>query len=437
MRATDLRGILRYVPQFRERTFVVAIDGAIVEDENFPNLLMDVAVLWSLNVRIVLVHGAAAQIQALAQKHEAEASDLEGSGVTDAETLQLALTAANRLTHELLAGLSAADLRGASSNAVIAHPLGILRGVDHLFTGRIERIDVEFIQKLIASGIVPVVPPLGMDGEGHSYRVNSDSVAVEVAKALGAVKLVFVTTTEGLMVNGSIARQVAVAELEKALHDGTVAPAQISKARHAVVACQAGVPRVHVISGQVDEGLLAEVFSNEGIGTLVYANDYRQIRRAKKRDIRSIQQLIKASVESEELLPRTRAAIEKQLDDYYILEVDKNPVACVALHPYPETQQGELACLCVRNTHENQGVGRRMVQYVEDRARESGLKSLMALSTQAFNFFQSKAGFSEGTPGDLPPARRERYEQSGRRSKVLVKSLGPDAAAAANLRANP
>ena len=413
------------MPQFREKTFVVAIDGAIVEDENFPNLLMDVAVLWSLNVRIVLVHGAAAQIQALAEKSDEKPSDLEGSGVTDAETLQLALTAANRLTHELLEGLSAADLRGASSNVVIAHPLGIIRGVDHLFTGRVERIDVELIQKLMASGIVPVIPPLGMDGEGHTYRVNSDSVALEVAKALGAVKLIFVTTAEGLTVGGSIARQVAVAELEKALQDGTVAPAQISKARHAVAACQAGVPRVHVISGHVDEGLLSEVFSNEGIGTLIYANDYRQIRRAKKRDVRSIQQLIQASVESEELLPRSRAAIEKQLDDYYIFEVDKNPVACVALHLYPGTESGELACLCVRATHENQGVGRRMVQFVEDRARELGLKSLMALSTQAFNFFQSKGGFVEGTPDDLPPARRERYEQSGRRSKVLVKPLAP------------
>ena len=427
MRATDLRGILLYVPQFREKTFVVAIDGAIVEDENFPNLLMDVAVLWSLSVRIVLVHGAAAQIQALAEKSASEPSDLEGSGVTDAETLQLALTAANRLTHELLEGLSAADLRGASSNAVIAHPLGILKGIDHLFTGRIERIDVEFIQKLIASGIVPVIPPLGMDGDGHSYRVNSDSVALEVAKALGAVKLIFVTTADGLMVNGAIARQVAVAELDKALQEGAVSPALISKARHAVAACHAGVPRVHVINGHVDEGLLAEVFSNEGIGTLIYANDYRQIHRAKKRDVRSIQQLIKASVESEELLPRTRAAIEKQLDDYYIFEVDKNPVACVALHVYPETQQGELACLCVRTTHENQGVGRRMVQFVEERARELGLKSLMALSTQAFNFFQSKGGFVEGSPEDLPPGRRERYEQSKRRSKVLVKALASDA----------
>jgi amino-acid N-acetyltransferase len=183
------------------------------------------------------------------------------------------------------------------------------------------------------------------------------------------------------------------------------------------------VPRVHVINGTVDEGLLAEVFSNEGIGTLVYANDYRSIRRARKRDVRSLQQLIRASVESDELLPRTQAMIERQLDDYFIFEVDKNPVACVALHAYPEEEKGELACLCVRPSHENQGLGRLMVQYVEERAREKGLHTLIALSTQAFNFFRSQAGFTEGGPEDLPESRRKRYEESGRRSRVLVKEL--------------
>jgi amino-acid N-acetyltransferase len=425
MRPTDLRGILRYVPQFREKTFVAAVDGAIVSDDNFGNLLMDVAVLWSLNIRTVLVHGAAAQIQALAEEKVAEPSDLDGSGITDAETLQLALTASNRLTHEILEGLSAADLRGAGTNAVIAHPLGILRGVDHLFTGRVERVDRELLQTLLSNGVVPVVPPLGMDGNGRTYRLNSDNVAVEIAKALGAVKLVYITTADGLVVNGALARQLSVDELSDALQKGGVAPGQVFKARGAVEACKAGVPRVHVVNGTVDEGLLAEVFSNEGIGTLVYANEYRQIRRARKRDLRSIEQLIRASVESEELLPRSRAAIEKQLDEYFLFEVDRNPVACVALHVYPGENKGELACLCVRPTHENQGLGRRMVQFVEDRAREAGVQTLFALSTQAFNFFQTKAGFAEGTPDDLPPARRERYDQSGRRSRVLVKTLKP------------
>jgi amino-acid N-acetyltransferase len=430
IRPTDLRGILRYVPQFREKTFVVAVDGAIVADENFGNILMDVAVLWSLSIRTVLVHGAAAQIRALAQERVAEPSDLEGSGVTDQETLELALTAANRVTHEVLEGLSAADLRGASSNAVIAHPLGIIKGVDHLFTGRVERIDVELLHTLLQSGVVPVVPPLGVDGDGRSYRVNSDSVAVEIAKAVSAVKLVYITTADGLYVNEQLARQISVDELSDALQKGQVGPAQASKARHAAAACASGVPRVHLINGKVDEGLLAEVFSNEGIGTLVYANDYRQIRRARKRDVRSLEQMMRASVEAEELLPRSRAAIEKQLDDYYLFEVDRNPVACIALHVYPEQRKGELASLCVRPTHENQGIGRRMAKFVEDRARDAGLETLFALSTQAFNFFQSKAGFSEGTPDDLPPSRRERYEQSGRRSKVLVKTLHTDAKAA-------
>jgi amino-acid N-acetyltransferase len=423
VRPTDLRGILRYVPQFREKTFVIAVDGAIVADDNFGTLLMDVAVLWSLNIRTVLVHGAAAQIQALAEERVAEPSDLDGSGVTDAETLQLALTASSRLTHEILQALSAADMRGAATNAVIAHPLGILRGVDHLFTGRVERIDMELLQTLLGNGIVPVVPPLGIDGEGHSYRVNSDAVAVEIARALRAVKLVYITTADGLYLNGSLARQVSVDELAEALQRRTVAPNQTSKARHAVAACRAGVQRVHVINGRVDEGLLAEVFSNEGVGTLVFANEYRQIRRARKRDVRSIEQLIRTSVENEELLPRSRAAIERELDDYFLFEVDRNPVACIALHVYPEQNVGELACLCVRPSHENQGIGRRMVQFVEDRARELGMSALLALSTQAYNFFQSKAGFAEGTPEDLPPARRERYDQSGRRSKVLVKRL--------------
>jgi amino-acid N-acetyltransferase len=423
VRPTDLRGILQYVPQFRDKVFVVAVDGAAVSHENFANILTDVAVLWSLRIRTVLVHGASVQIRALAAERGIEPSDLEGSGVTDRPTLDLALTAANRLTHEVLEGLNAADLRAAATNAVIAHPLGILKGVDHLDTGRVERIDVELLQTLLANGIVPVVPPLGMDGEGRTFRVNSDSVALEVAKALSAVKLVYMTTGDGLLVDGALARQVTVGELAEAVARGRVPAEQVSKARHAVAAGQAGIPRVHVINGHVDDGLLAEVFSNEGIGTLVYANEYRQIRRARHGDVRAIEQLIRGSIEKEELAPRTRASIERELGDYFIFDVDRNPIACVALHHYPEERKAELACLYVKPSHENQGIGRTMAQFVEQRARELGAQTLLALSTQAFNYFQTKAGFVEGTPDDLPPARRTRYDASGRRSKVLVKKL--------------
>jgi amino-acid N-acetyltransferase len=423
MKPTDLRGILQYVPQFREKTFVVAMDGAAVADENFANILMDVAVLWSLNIRTVLVHGASILIRALAAEKGVVPSDLEGSGVTDEETLKLSLTASNRLTHEMLEGLAAADLRAAATNAVIAHPVGILRGVDHVLTGRVERVDVGLLDTLLANGIVPVVPPLGVDGEGGTYRVNSDAVAVALGRTLGAAKIIFMTTADGLIVDGALARQIPVNDLAAALKRGAVDERLLSKARHAVEACEAGVPRVHVINGHVNDGLLAEVFSNEGIGTLVYANEYQEIRPARRNDVRIIELLIHSSIESEELAPRTRQSIEERLDDFYILEVDRNPIACVALHVHHPEDLGELACLYVHPSHGNRGIGQKMMQFVEDQARERKLKRLLALSTQAFNFFRTKGGYELGTPDDLPPPRRAAYDESGRRSKVLIKRL--------------
>ncbi|HTB85665.1 MAG TPA: amino-acid N-acetyltransferase [Candidatus Sulfotelmatobacter sp.] len=425
MKPTDLRGILQYIPQFREKTFVLSIDGVIVTDENFVMLLQDVAVLRSLSIRVVIVHGASAQIKALGEKQGVTPSNSDGTGITDAPTLQIAMDAANRLTHEILEGLAANDLRAVCPNAIVAHPLGILQGVDQLYTGKVERVDTDLLQTLLSHGIVPVIPPLGFDGDGKTYRVNSDSVAVAVAEALKATKLIYVTAHDGIHVQGRLIRQMLVADLESvlAISKNDIAPEQLSKATHAVAASKAGIPRVHVINGKVDEGVLAEVFSNEGIGTLIYANEYQQIRRAMKKDVRAIQLLTKQSVESSELVKRTRSTIEKNLNDYFIFEIDKNPVACVALHVYPEQKKGELACLYVSPSHENRGIGKKLIQFIENKAKEMNLAELIALSTQTFTYFQSKGGFSEGVPDDLPPARREKYEASGRNSKVLVKKL--------------
>jgi amino-acid N-acetyltransferase len=425
VKLTDLRGILQYIPQFREKIFVIAVDGVIVTDENFANILLDVAVLRSLNIRVVLVHGAAIQIQALAERQGVHASNLDGTGITDAETLQLAMDAANRLMHEILEGLSANDLRAACTNAIIAHPVGIIQGVDHLFTGKVERVDSELLQTLLNQGIVPVVPPLGFDGDGRTYRVNSDSIALAMAMALNAIKLIFITSENGLIFNDQLIRQTLVGDLQKLIQSagGGLTSEMLSKAQHAAAACAAGVQRVHVINGREDEGLLAEVFSNEGIGTLIYANEYEQIRPAKKKDIRAIQMLTKKAVDAGELVRRTRVEIEKNLADYYIFEIDKNPVACVALHVYPAQLRGELASLYVDPSHENQGIGRKLIQFTENKAREAGLTELITLSTQTFTYFQSKGGFAEGVPDDLPPVRREKYDQSGRNSKILVKKL--------------
>ena len=190
MNVSDLREILQYVPRFREKIFVVSIDGEIAASPNFANILLDLAVLRSLSIRVVLVHGASHQVQEAAERAGVKASNTDGTGITDEATLELSIGAAMRLTHEILEGLASVDLRAAYANAVIAHPAGILGGVDQGHTGRIERVDVKCLHVLLHEGIIPVVPPLGFDGEGHTYRVNSDHAAAELAEALHAATVV-------------------------------------------------------------------------------------------------------------------------------------------------------------------------------------------------------------------------------------------------------
>ncbi len=425
LRLTDLREILRYVPRFRDKVFVIALDGAVVENDNFGNILLDIALLRSLRIHVLLVHGAGHQIRRLSEQTGTPASNYDGTGITDAATLQLALDAANRVTHEILEGLSANDLRGAYCNAVVAHPAGILQGIDHLFTGKVDRVDVSFFQALLEHDIVPVIPPLGCDGEGKTYRLNSDAVAVEIAKALHAAKLIYLWTQPGVHCQGELLRQLAVDEAESILKKrrADLPPAGISKLEHAVRAARGGVPRVHIIDGSVEEGLLAEVFSNEGVGTLVHANEYQSVRRAQKKDARAIHALIQVGIENDELIRRTRADIERNINDFFVFEVDRNPIACIALHLYPEENKAEMACVCVDPKYENQGIGAKLMHFAEDHARLLGVQKLFCLSTQAINYFVQKGGFHVALPDDLPASRRERYDRSGRHSRVMIKEL--------------
>ncbi len=430
MKPTDLRGILHYIPQFRDKVFIIAVDGAIVAGDNFGNILLDVAVLRSLNIHTVLVHGAGHQIRLLAERLREPISSWDGTGVTDAATLRIAIMAANQVTHEVLEGLSLNNLRAAHTNCIEAVPVGIVKGVDHQHTGKVHRVDTELLRTLLDKGIVPVITPLGFDGNGNTYRVNSDSIAVEVARALGAVKLMFISTRSGLEIDGKLVGQMSVQELDTLVRSqrDKILPDMISKAQHALRACQGGVSRVHLINGQVDEGLLAEVFSNEGIGTLIYANEYQAIRKALRKDIRHIMALIKPSIQGDQLLKRTRSSVEKHINDYYVFEIDNNIVGVVAVEPHPEGKKVELACLQISPAHERRGIGSKLAAFAENNAREQGFDKIFCLSTQAFTFFQHKLGYAEGTVEDLPPARREKYEQSGRNSRILVKSLVKTAA---------
>jgi amino-acid N-acetyltransferase len=178
-----------------------------------------------------------------------------------------------------------------------------------------------------------------------------------------------------------------------------------------------------VIDGRIDEALLTEIFSNEGVGTMIYANEYQAVRRAMKKDVRAIRNLIRESVEQEELIKRSRADILSLLHDYYVFQIDGTIVGCVALHVQPGGETAELACLSISSAHENLGIGQKLMTFAEEAAKHKGVKTIFLLSTRAFNYFQQKGGYKEGSPSDLPQLRREKYEASGRNSKVLVKAI--------------
>lgn len=424
MKASDLRGILTYIPSFRDKLFVLNVDSAVLEDERAASLFLDISVLRSLNIRVVLVHGASARIKKMATEMKIKPSDLDGLGVTDEATLRVAERAGNSYSHDILQNLADADLRGAITNAVIAHPAGILGGVDQQWTGRVERVDTRFLEALLDNGIIPVIPPLGVDGDGRTYRVNSDGVALEVAEALKAEKLIFLTGSGSLPMNGKKPAQLSVEEAGEWLKKkrGEISGEMASKLEHGLRACQEGVSRAHILDGREDEALLEELFSSEGVGTMIYADEYTEVRRAFKKDTRSIMRLISSSVATEELAKRTRAEVSSAIQDFSVFEIDGNMVGCVAVQAL-EGKTAEMACLFVAPGHENSGIGKKLMLYAENRAKEMGMKKLLALSTQAFNYLQSKGGFTEGSVEVLPTARKAVYEASGRNSKILYKDL--------------
>jgi amino-acid N-acetyltransferase len=183
------------------------------------------------------------------------------------------------------------------------------------------------------------------------------------------------------------------------------------------------VPRVHFVDGRLDEALLGELFSNEGVGTMIYADAYQQIRQAKRVDIPAILSMIQQAVNDQELVMRNRQEIRERLQDYFVLEVDGNLLGLVAVHSYPEEKLAEVGCLYIRKSHEGQGYGSRLVRYAEKRARDLKAERLFALSTQAYNYFENKLGFCPWEATELPAARRAKLEKSGRNSKVMVKAL--------------
>ncbi|HAD62079.1 MAG TPA: amino-acid N-acetyltransferase [Planctomycetaceae bacterium] len=424
MSLTHFREILRYVPGYRDTTFVVGVDGGVVDRVNLTNLMLDVAVLRSLNINVIVVHGIRGHLRDLAAERGQTLSSDHAGGVTDEDTMSLVRQASSEMTQLILGAFRASRLPAASPNAVVGRPAGILNGIDMQNSGVVLRVDGSMLNDLLAQQIIPVLPPLAFDHQGQLLRVGADALAVEVGIAVGARKVMFAGSVDGITEEESLVRQLNIEQARALLADDAGSSDTMqAKLRLALKACEAGIDRVHILNGRTPQGLLAEVFSNKGIGTLVYSDDYQTIRPAVPGDVAFIHSLVVGAAGDDELIARSPEQIAATIDDHFVAEIDSNPVACVALHIYQECGKAELASLVVREGHRNFGLASRLTEFVQHRARDAGVRELFCLSTQADSWFRRKGGFEKTDPTELPEARYQRWATNGRNSIVLKKTL--------------
>ena len=421
-----------YINAHRGRTFVLCFSGHAVADEAFSLLVNDIALLNSLGVRLVIVHGARPQIeQELARRH-AEYHYADGIRITDEAALDATRDAVGAIRVEIEAlfsmGLPNTPMAGArihlaSGNYVTARPYGIHNGVDFGHTGEIRKIDHASILRNLDAGAVVLLSPLAYSPTGEVFNVNSEEVATFTASALAADKLVFLLDGKGLR-DGRKRHisQLTMAEAERLLAGRRKLDDEIrTHLRSGISACRNKVSRVHLIPGWNNGALLQELYTRDGVGTLLTAEEFEVTRQAGVDDIHGIAELTAPLEHQGLLVQRGREDLEKCIDKFFVMERDGLVTACAALFIYADEGLAEMASLAVHPDYRNSGRGDAMLRHAEQRARAAAAEGLFVLTTQASHWFRER-GFTSLELAKLPVKRRQLYNYR-RNSRVYFKQL--------------
>ena len=420
-----------YIHAHRGKTFVIKLPGEIMQTPRSSHLVYDVALLNSLGVRVVIVYGARPQIEIRLKSAGIETAFNDDLRVTDQTAMEGVKEAVGALGLEIKAKLSMslgntpmadACVQVATGNYVMAQPLGIRAGVDYQYTGKIRSINTDAINKGLDNNEIVLVPPIGYSSTGEVFNLGSDEVAAGLAIALKADKLIYITDKQNLIATGeNLTHQLTESEAERILNSNEVEENQQGHLKRAVRACRQGVKRVHLIDRDIDGSLLQELFSRDGIGTMVSLKPFDDIRVANIGDIPGIFELIEPLEEEGVLVKRSREKLELEIDHFTVLLRDNVIIGCVALYPFNDDAAGELACLVIHQDYRNGGRAEELLKYVENIARENRLSRLFVMTTQTTHWFLEH-GFSETKVEDLPVAKKELYNYQ-RNSRVLVKQL--------------
>jgi len=435
------RSVAPYIHMHRGKTFVVGIAGEAIAAGKLQNIAQDLALIQSMGVKIVLVHGFRPQVneQLAAKGHTPKYS--HGMRITDSVSLDCAQEAAGQLRYEIEAAFSqglpntpmaGATVRVISGNFITARPVGIVDGVDFMHSGLVRKVDVQGIMRTLDMGAMVLLSPFGFSPTGEAFNLTMEEVATSVAAELQADKLLFLTEVPGIRIDphalasedNPIDTELPLAAAKKLLTESPnpTQPTDLAfYLQHCVKACEEGVERSHILPFAVDGALLLEVYVHDGIGTMVVDEKLEELREATADDVGGILQLIEPFEKDGTLVKRDRTEIERDIDHYTIIEHDGVIFACAALNPYPEAKTAEMAAVTVSPQSQGQGDGEKILKRIEQRARAMGLKSIFVLTTRTMHWFL-KRGFKQVDPDWLPEARKRKYNWD-RKSQVLVKLL--------------
>lgn len=429
-----IRQAFGYINRFKNETFVIKIDSALITHPSFPILITDLVLLHKMGIRIVLVPGTTNRINEILTSFNISSEFIDSIRVTTLEAIPFIKMAAFDVSNKVMTLLAENNTDAVIGNWVKARSIGVRNGIDYLYSGSVDKITTPIVKKILEDGMIPIFPNIGWSPTGKPYNLSSNELAVTIAKELKAAKLFFLTSFGGISAkdyaipsgtytaNNGLITQLTVTEAGAFIDmnsDHANEP-EMELVTLAYDACQSEVTRVHIVDGKVEGMLLKEIFSNRGLGTMIYSNQHENIRPMNFNDIPFVLSIMEDSVDESILIHRTSEFLEERINDFVLYEVDGIIHGCGALHRYAG-KSAEIASIAVDAMYANLKIGNKIISYLIEKATKAKMKKVFVLTTQTSDWFQ-QIGFKEGTVEDLPAERKKTYNKK-RKSRVLFYSI--------------
>jgi len=427
-----IREVFTYINRFKNAIFVIKIDADVIDDTYFPVLLNDLATLHSAGIRIIIIPGARKQINEVLEQYGIHSGFSNGIRITTEEAIPFVKMAAFDVSNKIMTGLAGLQKDALVGNWIRAKGIGVIDGIDYGYSGKVDRVLLKPLSKVLEESFIPIIPVIGWNSVGRSYNLSSSELALRIAEAVHAEKLFFITSEETLNVKDFVIPLSAVAApdgrisrmdqeaAEKFITLNSEKKVSLRTFKEALDGIRRGVRRAHIINSRGEKGILAEIFSNLGVGTMIYKNEFDRIRAMKTDDIPDVLRLMQPLVQDGILIPRDKQTLQAECDTFVVYEIDERIHGCASLQEFDEGV-GEIAAVAVDSEYEKLGLGGKLISFLMKKARERKLKKLFLLTTRTADWFESR-GFHPGSLDDLPGKKRSLYNFK-RNSLIMVMDL--------------